>query len=123
MIPDSVQLGRFRFHVSYRHLRGDEGLCIRVLGPVDGNEEELLRYDCFKQEPHFHTEVFGKNTITPITSDHPVGWTLEQLRTSLAELVVQSGGDQLDGEETSRIVDAVDQLAIAAKGAYKASRE
>ncbi len=36
--------GRFKFHLSYRHLAGDEGLAIGVTGPADLVIGEQIEY-------------------------------------------------------------------------------
>ena len=35
-------------------IMGDEGLCIEVRGEVEGEDTELLRFDCFRVAPHYH---------------------------------------------------------------------
>ncbi|HSF31838.1 MAG TPA: hypothetical protein VLK82_15350, partial [Candidatus Tectomicrobia bacterium] len=39
----------------------DQGVCIQVVGRVDGKETELLRFDCFDNRPHYHYEPEKKN--------------------------------------------------------------
>ena len=99
MDTHTIRRGRFSFDLRYRHLRGDEGLSICVYGPVEGIQKELLRFDCFKQSPHFHTAVHDHNTIRPISEPDPVAWALEELGSKFKALVSQAGGDELSAEE------------------------
>ena len=53
--------GPVRFSFAYRDLSSDQGVGIHAWGDVDGEEVELLRFDCFDHEPHYH---YGPETIT-----------------------------------------------------------
>ena len=46
--------GAIKFGLEYRDLLSDQGLCIHALGDMDGEEVELLRFDCFDHAPHYH---------------------------------------------------------------------
>ena len=46
--------GNIKFGLEYRDLLNDQGVCLHALGDVDGEEVELLRFDCFDHEPHYH---------------------------------------------------------------------
>ena len=55
-----IEAGAVTFGLEYHTLRGgeEEGICIHVYGnPIpgdDGDDKELLRFDCFKVAPHYH---------------------------------------------------------------------
>ena len=49
-----IGTGKVKFGLEYRDLLSDQGVCINVFGEVDGEEVELLRFDCFDHEPHYH---------------------------------------------------------------------
>ena len=53
---DKIEVGNIKFGLEYRHVPQvpDEGLAIHVLSDVDGQEVELLAFDCFKGAPHYH---------------------------------------------------------------------
>lgn len=114
-----IRHGRFSFDVNYRHLRGDEGLSFCVYGPVKGVEKELLRFDCFKEAPHFHTAVHDQNTVKPIVAPDPVAWTLQELETRFEELVSQAGGDELNAEENTGYSSLAFELQATANEALK----
>ena len=75
-----VDAGPIKFGVEYRNLGNDEGVAIHVLGDYDGQEIELLTFDCFKNAPHYHYGPRSKNqrlyldkTVVP----DPLGWALD----------------------------------------------
>ena len=110
MAEQSVVNGRFRLDLNYRRFSGDEGLSIRVLGPVASDERELLRYDCFEKSPHFHTAVYDHNTISKIEEEDSVAWSLTQLGDNFEELVAKAGGESLNTEELAGHRACIDEL-------------
>ena len=107
--------GRFKFHLSYRHLAGDEGLAIRVTGPSDDGERELLRYDCFKKKPHYHVGVFAENNITKISVNDPVVWSFNEISKHFERLIQAAGGEAPDDSEISNLDTVLLQVREAAK--------
>lgn len=110
MAEKTVVNGRFRLDLNYRKFQGDEGLSIRVLGPVGTEERELLRYDCFEKTPHFHTAVYDHNTIAKIEEDDSVSWSVSQLDEQFARLVESAGGEEPNEAEIEghrRCIDAL----------------
>lgn len=100
MSEQSFNNGRFQYNVSYRRFRGDEGLSITLRGPVKSESRDLMRYDCFLKTPHFHTAVYGHNTIKAIDGDEDaVAWSLSELDGSFVELVSSAGGDDPNDSE------------------------
>lgn len=91
--------GRFRFDISYRRMRGDEGLSLKVLGPVASETKELLRFDCFLNSPHYHVEVYGKNEISKIEDENPAEWAFDTLQSDFEKLIGASGADALNATE------------------------
>ena len=110
MAEKTVVNGRFRLDLNYRKLRGDEGLSIRVIGPVGTEDRELLRYDCFEKTPHFHTAVYDHNTIAKIDEDDAVSWSLAQLDGQFARLVASAGGEDLNDAEISGHRRCIEEL-------------
>ena len=55
-LSNAVQksVGPYKLALVYRSFSVDQGLTIHVFGPVDGEEHEILRFDCFKNHPHYH---------------------------------------------------------------------
>lgn len=121
-----VNAGTVEFALQYRSLDGgkpgtmlgDQGVCIQVVGTVNGKEAELLRFDCLDQTPHYHYGPEKKNEIEPIdktTAGNPVGWALRQLRERLPDMLQRAGysklATSLDAKLVAQKVDEVESLA------------
>lgn len=100
--------GRFRFDISYRRMRGDEGLSLKVLGPVANETKELLRFDCFLNSPHYHVEVYGKNAITKIDEENPAEWAFDTLQSDFEKLINSSGADALNATEREALNETLE---------------
>ena len=49
----TIDGGSVEFAMSYRQeIMDDQGLCLQVYAKVDGDDTEILRFDCFDQAPH-----------------------------------------------------------------------
>jgi len=106
----SIEAGAVTFALQYRTQMADQGVCIHVMGTVDGAMKELLRFDCFDQAPHYHYGPLDKNErifLDKTTAGNPLGWTLKQLRTRLPEMLERAG--------YSSVASALDQDLIASK--------
>ena len=55
------QVGGVDLHVDNRSITGDGGPSVRVYGDVDGEAVQLLRFDCFRKDPHYHYDPSGRN--------------------------------------------------------------
>ena len=122
MTTYSQEVGRFKFDISYRRMRGDQGLSIRVSGPVDDETRELLRFDCFDNRPHYHVEVYGKNEITAIDDDDATEWSLKVLTERFEGLVDAAGADALNLEERDSLDNALSQVSNDSRNLVAAER-
>ncbi len=106
--------GKVRFGLEYRDLLSDQGLCIHVLGEDEGNEVELLRFDCFDHQPHYHYGPEKRNErlmLDKTTEGDSLAWTLSQIANKLPEMVRRAGYDDLAGEIEGGNIDlALDDL-------------
>ena len=96
--------------LEYRELMPDQGLCVQVFGEVDGQDVEILRFDCFDQMPHYHYGPANHNirlNMDKTTVGNPFGWTMGHLRTKLPEMIRRSGYDAL--------ADAVEANPVASE--------
>lgn len=123
MTSKNVSNGRFRWEFNYRTLRGDEGLSVRLLGPVDNESKELARFDCFQNSPHYHTAVYDHNTIRSIENNDPVSWFLDCVKEGFEELVSNSGGDAPTSEEVSEHAGAFANIERISKELVAQSTE
>lgn len=119
--------GPVEFALSYRYLDGgkpgianaDQGVCIQVVADVAGEETELLRFDCFDNEPHYHYFSEAKRErlmMDKTTAGNPIGWTMEQLREKLPEMLTRTGHKELATKAKSKAVASkLDELESAAR--------
>ena len=97
--------------MSYRkELMPDQGLCIQVYSEIDGHDTEILRFDCFDQDPHYHYGPENHNIrlhLDKTTAGNPVGWTMDNIRSKLPAMVRRAGYDALaDGLEANPVSQA-----------------
>jgi hypothetical protein len=114
----TIEAGAVSFALQYRDNLSDQGVCIHVMGEVEGKPTELLRFDCFDQEPHYHYAPEGKNErrfLDKTTAGNPIGWTLRQLRGSLPAMLERGGFDdvasKLDADLVAAKLDEVETVA------------
>jgi hypothetical protein len=115
-----LEAGGLRFSVEYRNTRTDRGPSLQILGDVDGKPVQLLRFDCFEQQPHFHYDPDGKNNrifLNKARVSDPVAWTIDYLRGNVTSLVRIAG--------YGRLADRLDEEALTAAmpGIEKALRD
>jgi hypothetical protein len=113
------EAGAVCFALQYRALMPDQGLCIQVAGEVDGHPSELLRFDCFDQNPHYHYDPEGRNerhNIDKTTAGNPVGWTLKQLRTRLPAMLTKAGYESIANKlDCDLVLKRLEQVEEAAR--------
>ena len=109
-----------KFGIEYRDLLSDQGVCVHVLGDVsDDDEHELLRFDCFDHEPHYHYGPQKRNQrlmLDKTTEGDSLDWTLQQIRERLPEMIDRAGYPEL--AEAARDLDldaAQDELAAQSR--------
>ena len=94
-----LDAGAVKFALQYRQeIMEDQGLSIEVLADIDGREVEVLRFDCFDQQPHYHYGPAKKNErlfMDKTTAGNSIGWTLTQLRIRLPEMLRRAGYDEI----------------------------
>src|SRR3989442_1719652 len=94
-----IGVSGLRFNVRYANARtGDRGPSLRIYGDVEGKPVQLLRFDCFENEPHFHYDPTGKNNRifmnTTRVSD-PISWSMDYLRGNFASQIRIAGYGRL----------------------------
>ncbi|HXZ67044.1 MAG TPA: hypothetical protein VEH07_00485, partial [Alphaproteobacteria bacterium] len=89
--------GPLEFVLEYRRFAHEQGWTIHLYGPRRGKREEILRFDCFDVNPHFHLGwSYLDRMFVPIPdTDDPLSWALEELRTHLPELLRESDAHEL----------------------------
>src|SRR5437867_12829958 len=117
----TIGVSGLRFNVRYANVRtGDRGPSLRIYGDVEGKPVQLLRFDCFEDQPHFHYDPEGKNNqlrLNKTKVSDPIAWSMDYLRGNVASHVRIAGH--------SALADALDEPALTATlpTCQKASRE
>ena len=122
------EAGNIRFGLEMRRLKnGDGGLAVHVLADVGGSkgkayveETELLAFDCFWQNPHYHYGPRNKNHRTNwdlTVIDDPLEWTFEQFDNRKLGAMIERAGypgiaADLDLEQISAILPALKKRAF-----------
>ena len=107
--PAGLEASGLRFAVDYRTTAHDRGPSLRVFGDVDGKEVQLLRFDCFEEEPHFHYDPQGKNNrifLNKARVSDPIAWTVDYLQGNFKSLVRIAGYPRLADSLNEGALDA-----------------
>src|SRR5215510_16404305 len=107
---DRIACGALFFALQYRDIDGgaphgqgagggggshaDQGVCLQVVGVVDGAERELLRFECFDNHPHYHYDPAGSNVsvmLDATVTGNPLRWSMTQLRRKLPAMLGRAG--------------------------------
>ena len=98
----------------------DRGVALHVCGEQDGVWRELLRFDCFVEDPHYHYVSWRDRAnemlhLDPSADGDPLAWALERIRTRLPQMLVRAGAVDVAGRvESSRLEALLPQLTQAA---------
>ena len=101
-------VGGVELHVDQRNFGSDGGPSVRVYGEADGENIQLLRFDCFRKDPHYHYDPSGKNdqrSLDKTSVPDSVAWTIKQLGHNLVEMIHTAG--------YTSVAEQVDQAAVA----------
>ncbi len=102
-----VETGNIRFGLEYRM----SGLTVHVLSDVAGQEIELLAFDCFQKDPHYHygprnqdIRIYWDQTLVP----DPLSWVFDQFMAGRLPAMITRAG-------YPSVVTGLDEALIAAK--------
>ena len=93
--------GRFRYEVAFRELGDDRGLAIHVFGPTESSsEQEVLRFDCFENQPHYHLAWSYRNDpFIVIDAADPFAWAIEKLASDIQSLLLEANALPMNDQE------------------------
>jgi hypothetical protein len=128
---ERIACGPICFALQYRDIDGgaphsqgdggnhaDQGVCVQVVGVVDGAERELLRFECFDNHPHYHYDPANKNVrimLDPTVTGNPLRWAMTQLRRKLPAMLGQAGHEQIALQiDPSQLMPALDEVEAKA---------
>jgi len=108
-----IAAGNVEFLVETSEGRNDGGPSVQVVASVEGHEHQLLRFDCFRNHPHYHYDPMGKDeryNIDVTLIDDSLGWVLGQLRTELATMIARAGQPAIaSGLDMPAVAAAIDE--------------
>ena len=116
-----IAAGAVTFGLEYRTLHGgeEEGVCIHVYGnSIPGEDKELLRLDCFRNEPHYHyrNSTIKKNErlmLDYTAEGDPLSWALDKIKNRLPIMLLRCGADDIARSVDQRDVDAAMPKIVA----------
>ena len=116
---DIFEAGNIRIGLEMRkQAGGDGGLAIHVLADLAGTpgrvyteETEILAFDCFRQDPHYHYGPRNKNHRIfwdkTLVID-PLGWTLDNFKNKrLAAMIERAGYPGVAADLDQNIIDSI----------------
>lgn len=104
----TIELGGLKFVIENRIAGKDGGPALRIFGDVDGESVQVLRFDCFHNDPHYHYAPTGKNEMHHLDKDADnIAWSIEQVKTRIDEMIRTAGFDAL--------ANSIDVATIQAK--------
>jgi hypothetical protein len=110
-VAERIAFGRYAFEVEGRPFDGAGGLTLHVYGTRAGKSEEVLRFDCFAREPHYHLGwSYFDDPFIPIPAADPLVWALCALRDEFATLLRRADADPPHASELSDLPQALARL-------------
>jgi len=98
----------------------DRGVSLHVVGDLSQGARELLRFDCFNEDPHYHYVSWNVPAnevlhLDPIADGDPLAWAIERLRTRLPQMLARAGAAEVArGVDAGAIEAALPRIAEAA---------
>ena len=87
-------VGPYTFALTFREVGGDRGPTLHIFGPVNGSREEILRFDCFANNPHYHLGwSYIDAPFVAIKHPQPLTWVLDRLSKDFGEFVLRAQAD------------------------------
>jgi hypothetical protein len=109
-----LEIGGVVLAIDYRRTGDDRGPSIKVFGDAGGGRVQLLRFDCFESDPHYHYDPTGSNRmfhLDTLTMGDAVAFTLDQLATNTRAMVEQAGFAELaSGIDQAALADRIDAV-------------
>jgi hypothetical protein len=113
---------------SYAQAQGidDSGVSLHVCGRQDGEWRELLRFDCFGEDPHYHyistpNKMNDMAHLDPIADGDPLAWALDRIRTRLPQMLARAKAADVAARVDASALEAM--LPRVAEAAYRARYE
>ena len=100
--------------MEYRTEEKDRGPSIRVFGNENGQPRQVLRFDCFDEDPHYHYDPTGVNRkyhLDRLTMGCPLEFSLTQIAMRARPMIVQAGfAEAAAGVDQQELEGRIDDL-------------
>lgn len=106
---ETIAAGGLQFFLENRTVAEDGGPSLQVLAEVEKQIVQLLRFDMFYKQPHYHYAPNGQNiryNLDLLVFDDGIGWVMGLLRSKLPQLVAKAGQEGLVSSEAGAAVIA-----------------
>ena len=101
--PVEVPCGPLVFRLRRREVGEDGGISIELYGSSEGEESELLRFDLFRKDPHYHVPAgTSKPTGHIDPASDALGYALDRIEHELATMLREA-----DAAEHAESVEAL----------------
>ena len=116
-----IEAGPIRFGIEDR----EPGIAIHILGDIDGEEKEMLTFDCFDEEPHYHYGPRAKNQrlyLDTTAIPDSLQWALDLLKGGKLVPMLQRAGyydhaSRLNPTTIANKLPELESVALAMKDA------
>jgi hypothetical protein len=113
-MEERVTVGGLEFFMENRTVGQDGGPSLQVWGAVEGKRVQLLRFDMFQKEPHYHYDPTDKNlhyALDPLTVDDGIGWVVTLLQDKLPQMLARAGYPGLLAQvDTTAVREALPEI-------------
>src|SRR5262245_37302823 len=89
----TLDLGGPEFVVLRREVGDEGGTSIEIFSDISGDHTRVLRFDCFRVDPHYHMppSAPGQLQIVRASVGDPLEWALACTRDRLPEMIRRAG--------------------------------
>lgn len=104
-------------------IQTDSGVALHVCAGEGDEYREYLRFDCFREDPHYHYVSWRDRSnemlhIDPVADGDPLTWALERIRTRLPQMLARAGAAEHAARVNPRRLEEV--LPRVAEAAWRA---
>jgi len=124
-VDAELRPGRLRVSVRRREVGDDGGFTLELSGAVAGEPAELLRFDLFRKDPHYHVPASNPTQIDldPARDGEPLDFALACIRERLPELLARAKYPELARSVEASGASALADLASRVREAVKSAPE
>ncbi len=95
---ETITAAGLEFHAEDRSTGRDGGPSLQVYCTDAGARVQILRFDMFREQPHYHYAPMGQDlryNLDPLTLDDGIGWTIALLSRKLPQVLAKAGYQQI----------------------------